>query len=234
MKDSELTGKRVVLIRMEDPYTKLRPGAKGTVKGEDDMGHVLVDWDGGSSLSLIPDVDEYEIVKESKIKKFYKFNEDLKSKESDYVYTKCEELLDLFKNGYNALVGYEVMDTAVQFNIGLDEDVYLFMIDFDSKIMYLMVTYAEVGSPEDVHKDVEWEFNDIDESFDILEKEIFKILRISENLLLEKNVPKNRNLWSSCVRWAKSKYDVWPSAYACGAAAKRYKSKGGQWKSKKK
>lgn len=52
------------------------------------------------------------------------------------------------------------------------------------------------------------------------------------SLLLEKNVPKNKSLWDSCVSWAKSKYDVWPSAYACGAAAKRYKSKGGKWKSK--
>jgi len=52
------------------------------------------------------------------------------------------------------------------------------------------------------------------------------------SLLLEKNVPKDKSLWNSCVTWAKSKYDVWPSAYACGAAAKRYKSKGGKWKSK--
>lgn len=51
------------------------------------------------------------------------------------------------------------------------------------------------------------------------------------SLLLEKNVAKNKKLWNSCVTWAKSKYDVWPSAYACGAAAKRYKSKGGEWES---
>ena len=52
------------------------------------------------------------------------------------------------------------------------------------------------------------------------------------SLLIEKNIPKDKSLWSSCVSWAKGKYDVWPSAYACGAAAKRYKSKGGKWKSK--
>jgi hypothetical protein len=50
--------------------------------------------------------------------------------------------------------------------------------------------------------------------------------------IFEKNIPKNKKLWKNCVDWAKSKYDVWPSAYACGAAAKRYKSKGGKWKSK--
>ena len=37
-----------------------------------------------------------------------------------------------------------------------------------------------------------------------------------------------------CTKIAKSKYDVWPSAYAVGAAAKRYKSKGGKWKKEKK
>jgi hypothetical protein len=56
----------------------------------------------------------------------------------------------------------------------------------------------------------------------------------NEVLILEKNVPTNAELWNSCKAWAKSKYDVWPSAYACGAAAKRYKSKGGKWKKSKK
>jgi hypothetical protein len=55
-----------------------------------------------------------------------------------------------------------------------------------------------------------------------------------ESLIIEgKNVPTNSSLWSQCKSWAKSKYDVWPSAYACGAAAKRYKSKGGKWRKRK-
>ena len=55
-----------------------------------------------------------------------------------------------------------------------------------------------------------------------------------EYIIVEKNIPTNSELWSACKSWAKSKYDVWPSAYACGAAAKRYKSKGGKWKKQKK
>ena len=54
-----------------------------------------------------------------------------------------------------------------------------------------------------------------------------------ESIINEKNVATNSELWNQCKAWAKSKYDVWPSAYACGAAAKRYKSKGGKWKKKK-
>ena len=55
-----------------------------------------------------------------------------------------------------------------------------------------------------------------------------------ESLNESKNKPTNSKLWNQCKSWAKSKYDVWSSAYACGAAAKRYKSKGGKWKKKSK
>jgi hypothetical protein len=45
-----------------------------------------------------------------------------------------------------------------------------------------------------------------------------------------KNKPTNPKLWASSLAWAKSRYKVCPSAYCNGAAAKRYKSKGGGWK----
>ena len=48
----------------------------------------------------------------------------------------------------------------------------------------------------------------------------------------KKNVPTNPSLWQSCLNWAKSRYKVCPSAYCIGAAAKRYKQKGGKWKRK--
>jgi hypothetical protein len=47
----------------------------------------------------------------------------------------------------------------------------------------------------------------------------------------EENKPTNPELWSRAVSMAKSKFDVYPSAYANGWAAKWYKSKGGGWKS---
>ena len=56
---------------------------------------------------------------------------------------------------------------------------------------------------------------------------------LDESGILEsKNEPIDSKLWSECKSWAKSKYNVWPSAYACGAASKRYKSKGGKWRKK--
>jgi hypothetical protein len=49
-----------------------------------------------------------------------------------------------------------------------------------------------------------------------------------------KNTPTNPKLWAAALSWARSRYDVCPSAYCNGAAAKRYKSKGGGWRKTKK
>ena len=49
----------------------------------------------------------------------------------------------------------------------------------------------------------------------------------------EKNKPTNPGLWSRAKAMARSKFDVYPSAYANGWASKWYKSKGGGWKSVK-
>ena len=43
------------------------------------------------------------------------------------------------------------------------------------------------------------------------------------------NKPNNPSLWSRAKSMAKQKFDVYPSAYANGWAAKWYKSKGGTW-----
>ena len=48
-----------------------------------------------------------------------------------------------------------------------------------------------------------------------------------------KNIPNNPSLLSSCKAQAKAKFDVYPSAYANGWAAKQYKSKGGTWRKEK-
>jgi len=46
----------------------------------------------------------------------------------------------------------------------------------------------------------------------------------------KKNKPTNPELWQRSLAWARQRYEVCPSAYCNGAAAKRYKSKGGKWK----
>ena len=46
-------GTRVELVSMNDPYTKLRPGDKGTVSCVDDTATVFVRWDSGSDLGVV-------------------------------------------------------------------------------------------------------------------------------------------------------------------------------------
>ena len=52
-----------------------------------------------------------------------------------------------------------------------------------------------------------------------------------KEFITEKSVPNNPKLWSQAKALAKSKFDVYPSAYANGWAAKWYKKKGGGWRS---
>jgi hypothetical protein len=54
-------GKRVRLIEMKDTYP-VPEGTMGTIDHIDDAGQIHVKWDNGSSLALIPNLDEYEIM----------------------------------------------------------------------------------------------------------------------------------------------------------------------------
>lgn len=46
-------GCRVELVQMDDPYSRLTPGERGTVVAVDDMGTIHVRWDCGSNLGLV-------------------------------------------------------------------------------------------------------------------------------------------------------------------------------------
>lgn len=51
------SGTRVELVHMDDPYTSLTSGDKGTVKHVYDMGTIHISWDCGSSLGAVYGVD---------------------------------------------------------------------------------------------------------------------------------------------------------------------------------
>ena len=53
---------RIKLISMNDIQAP-PSGTLGTVVGIDDIGMVLVEWDNGSTLSLIPEEDKFQIIK---------------------------------------------------------------------------------------------------------------------------------------------------------------------------
>jgi hypothetical protein len=58
------------------------------------------------------------------------------------------------------------------------------------------------------------------------EKEMYEAMEIDES----KNCPTNPSKWAASKAAAKRKFDVYPSAYANGWAAKNYKAKGGGWR----
>ena len=80
--------------------------------------------------------------------------------------------------------------------------------------------------------------NNMDQVFDFLMNEIKGGDNDDDDMIEEaeidetkkKNKPTNPKLWQQCLSWAKQRYEVCPSAYCNGAAAKRYKAKGGKWK----
>jgi len=68
-----------------------------------------------------------------------------------------------------------------------------------------------------------------------IDGEDFKLLRAKKKMkegveeLDEKNVPSSPEKWAKAKAAAKSKFSVYPSAYANGWASKKYKSMGGSW-----
>ncbi len=54
-------GARVELLRMDDPQAP-PIGTKGTVRGVDDTGSIMVAWDSGGSLNVLFGVDECRVI----------------------------------------------------------------------------------------------------------------------------------------------------------------------------
>jgi len=56
-------GDRVELVKCDDPFTKLRPGAKGTFvehanERDAEFASLRVDWDDGSALVMVPSIGD--------------------------------------------------------------------------------------------------------------------------------------------------------------------------------
>jgi hypothetical protein len=61
LKRKYLKGMRVRLICMkyEEPVVS---GTFGTIYGIDNLGQIIMEWECGSELALVPDLDEFELV----------------------------------------------------------------------------------------------------------------------------------------------------------------------------
>ena len=57
-------GDKVELIFINDTWTDLKPGAKGTVlKIDENQELIWVDWENGEQLALLVGVDKFKIIK---------------------------------------------------------------------------------------------------------------------------------------------------------------------------
>lgn len=61
MEKTQLIGKRIRINHMED-MLPVPDGTEGIITGVDDIGQIQVKWDNGSTLSVIDEIDDYEIL----------------------------------------------------------------------------------------------------------------------------------------------------------------------------
>ena len=59
-------GTRVEVVSLCNEEEHLKPGMKGTVVAVDDQPALLVDWDNGSSLSLLIGQDQFAVIQQEK------------------------------------------------------------------------------------------------------------------------------------------------------------------------
>lgn len=68
VKEQYPPGTRIALVSMDDPYSKLKPGDRGTVDLVDDTGTIFVSWDSGSGLGLVYGEDSCRKLTDEEIK----------------------------------------------------------------------------------------------------------------------------------------------------------------------
>jgi hypothetical protein len=158
----------------------------------------------------------------SRTKKMIKFVKDLKEQtEAKKNYT-CEFdklfIEDVTENCLNK-------KTLVQF------------INEENEIVYAK-GYMRIASNAGLKAGNDFEIVNEDKVTAFKNENILSMKYFDDNMLKEytvlnegKNKPTNPSLWSKAKSMAKSKFKVYPSAYANGWAAKWYKKHGGGWKS---
>jgi hypothetical protein len=162
-------GDRIVLLHMDDPYSAVRMGTKGTVlkivKVPFDMGYQYnVKWDDGSVLDLLPEADSWVLATDVKPKKNLtteEFGKELKT------LSKHKEII---KNmDYRPVLDYlKLIQKSGLVNM-LQARVFLMT---DSKNLHKLI-YKFDGEPEDYPE----LFENIDEVRDILINETIRIMQ---------------------------------------------------------
>ena len=162
-------GDRIVLLHMDDPYSAVRMGIKGTVlkivRVPFDMGYQYnVKWDNGSVLDLLPEADSWVLATDVKPKKNLtteEFGKELKT---------LSKHKDIIKNmDYRPVLDFlKLVQKSGLVNM-LQARVFLMS---DSKNLHKLI-YKFDGEPEDYPE----LFENIDEVRDILINETIRIMQ---------------------------------------------------------
>lgn len=161
-------GDRIVLLHMDDPYSAVRMGTKGTVIKVVTLPFGMgtqynVKWDSGSTLDLIPDVDSWILAQDA---------ENKKKLTTEQIGNEIEQLMrhkDIIKNvEYKPVLDYlELVRKSGLVNM-LQAKSFLMA---DSKNLHKLI-YKFDGEPEDYPE----LFENIDEVRDILIRETIRIM----------------------------------------------------------
>ena len=65
IRDQYPPGTRLCCDEMPDDPRPIESGTLGTVMGVDDAGQIMMKWDNGRSLSLIPGVDSFHTIEQT-------------------------------------------------------------------------------------------------------------------------------------------------------------------------
>ena len=91
-------GTRIQLNEMNDPYSPVPSGTRGTVDVVDDQAQIHMKWDNGRTLALIPDIDSFRKLTEEEVKE----ERMTKATKSDFAkYTVCLDYSDKPYSAYD-------------------------------------------------------------------------------------------------------------------------------------
>jgi len=62
IKEQYPKGTRIEIISMNDPYSSIESGTKGTIERVDDIGTLHMKWDNGRTLGVVPGEDSFKVI----------------------------------------------------------------------------------------------------------------------------------------------------------------------------
>lgn len=169
-----IIGKRVKLVRMEDPYTDLKEGDEGIITHIDGLGQLHVNWDNGSKLAIIPEIDEYDIL-EKKLNHIRLFEEFFVSgSDLGYVNVKMEELSDLVDSDDDdsVFLNWKMVNNQLNVNLKTSSEEVTFFYDLNTNTLNITIDGEQTS---DIVSSSE-------EAMDIIENKIYNCLGVSERV----------------------------------------------------